>query len=141
MFQPIAQGLVGWCAEWHDTLLVAFAGHFHRAVAECHVGHVESDQFRHTHAGGIRAVPAWPRHAARSPVFSYRFLRSRLHAVLINAVHQLLRLRSFNTAGSVSGIFGVCNEAAGLADAMSWSYAHAKNPRTATVLRAMLLRA
>ena len=93
MFQPIVQGLVGWCAEWHDTLLVAFAGHFHRAVAECHVGHVESDQFRHTHAGGIEQFQHGRVTQRDRLFFHIRFLRSRLHAVLINAVHQLLRLR------------------------------------------------
>ena len=123
------------------TLLVAFAGHFHRAVAECHVGHVESDQFRHTHAGGIEQFQHGRVTQRDRLFFHIRFLRSRLHAVLINAVHQLLRLLLGQCQKRLSGIFGVCNEAAGLADAMSWSYAHAKNPRTATVLRAMLLRA
>lgn len=141
MFQPIAQGLVGWCAEWHDTLLVAFAGHFHRAVAECHVGHVESDQFRHTHAGGIEQFQHG-RVTQRDRLF-FIFGSCDRASMPSSSTRSIscCACVSFNTAGSVSGIFGVCNEAAGLADAMSWSYAHAKNPRTATVLRAMLLRA
>lgn len=48
---------------------------------------------------------------------------------------------SFSTVGNVCGIFGVINVAAGFVAMRSCSSAQAKKLRTATVLRAMELRA
>ena len=135
------KALSRWCAEWHDTLLVAFAGHFHRAVAEMITsGHVESDQFRHTHAGGIQQFQHCRVTQLDAPAVSYSVPATetppcRPHQRGPSAAAACV---SFSTAGSVSGIFGVMSTRSRIrvgGTPCSWSYAHAKNPRTATVLR------
>ena len=42
--------------ERHDPLLVALAGHAHRAVVESDIADIQSDQLRHTHARGVQQL-------------------------------------------------------------------------------------
>lgn len=92
IIQPPTYRLLRRSAKWHDSLFVAFAGHFDRSIGKDHIRHIESHQFSHTHARRIQQFQHGGVTQLNGLMLHGPFLRLRRFTVLIHAFHQLFSL-------------------------------------------------